>query len=321
MTTVGCDPEFTILDPKGKPVPAHQFGFPTKHEPRLYAAEFGTDKTAIRDGYNVEVNVPGNTCRALMINDVRNVVQGVIGPRLPKGYTLAAKAAFRIRLRTQMREAPDDVKMFGCDPSWDAYTGQQKVCSIDASTHPWRYAGGHLHFGTAAGLYGDKAITDPKNHRMLVKLFDLYIGIPLSVIFTDDGQWQRRKYYGQAGEFRPQQYNPSTVGIEYRVPPPELFNHPALVTLFTGVGRYVVQNFAALKSDWNPMNESDVIRAINTGKGADKLLRAVNGFYSPSTILALRDVEHIHKFYLPTMTHDAHVGWTEYATTWKLSLA
>src|SRR5262249_30638835 len=41
--------------------------------------------------------------------------------------------------------APEDLQHFGCEPSYDAYTKEMKTPAVDARTHPWRYAGGHMH--------------------------------------------------------------------------------------------------------------------------------------------------------------------------------
>lgn len=335
MTTLGCDPEFTILDDKGNPVPAHSIGIPSKEEGALkkqvggYGGTSYCDGSAFRDGYNVEINVKSGTCRAMMSCSVRETIKHLVLPRLPAGYTITAKAAFRVALDA-LESAPQDVKMFGCSPSLCAYTGQEKRVILDAATHPWRYAGGHLHFGTVVYWKGnplETAIADPANHRLLIKMLDMFVGVPLAVIYNDDAQWERRKVYGQAGEYRAPVYVPfkgdeatrrpdmvATVGVEYRVPPPELFNHHAVVTLFTGVARQVISDFKRLSKKWDEGVEEAVRAAVNTGDGAEALIPAcVPGYYTRDHILRLRDLPDVHTFQLPFSSHDTERGWGEFA--------
>lgn len=347
MTTFGCDPEFTIIGPTGKPVPAHAVGLPGKDAKKTVAGGC----QYFRDGYNVEVNVPGTYCRALLLNALRNTLRDSLLKDLPTGHKLIARSAFPISLRSKaMVTAPDDVKHFGCDPAMDAYTGEPKVCRVDATTHGWRYAGGHLHFGDGWGHDNkegaSEAINNPVNHATLIRLFDLFIGVPLSVIYNDPGQWRRRQLYGQAGEYRVQKYtsttekqaydavrgfytipkNTVTPGIEYRVPGAELFNHPSMVCLFMGVGRYIIRHFTAKYKTPDMLaflakNEAAIIEAINTGHGAAKLLQSVNHFYTPDTIKMLADIEDVHTFHLGSFGHDAHHGWTEWAQAYRPKFA
>lgn len=323
--SVGCDPEFTVLDPNGLPVPAHSVGIKTKGPGAIKTYT----STAFRDGYNVEVNINGGKfCRAHVLDSVGNAVK-FIRDFLPKGYTLTAKAAYRIRVEEQMKDAPPDVTEFGCSPSKDAYTGEDKVVVLKAYEHPWRYAGGHLHFGDQPygynrdGMYGEDychAISDRSKNPLLVKLFDRYIGVPLAVLFDDDAQWERRKYYGQAGEYREQTYNTGedvVSGVEYRVPPPETFNHKALISLFTGVGRCVVTRFEELSKLYDPAHDDAVIRAINTGEGAKDLLLTLDKWYAPETILALKEREEIRRFQCDENL-EGHTGWNDYAIVWGL---
>lgn len=328
MATVGCDPEFTILDPRGRPVPASAVGITEKVDmpPKQYVPEdhrgmHMARSLFFRDGWNVEVNVKGGACRALMLNGVSAAVD-LIRSNLPEGYKLVARAAFRVPKKA-LDAAPDDVKHFGCNPSIDAYTGKRKIPDVDAATHLYRYAGGHLHFGTEFNSSGHKCIVNAELNPMLVKLFDKYIGLPLAVIYNDSAQWRRRKLYGQAGEYRRQQYDPYNVGVEYRTPPAELFNHYALVSLFLGVGRIIIHNFDMLSREWDKSIEPALVSAINTGKNAKELLYKLNvqipKMFSPDTIIALSELPDVHEFTLGDK-HDAHIGWTEFARTSGLSL-
>jgi hypothetical protein len=177
-----------------------------------------------------------------------------------------------------MKNAPDDVKQFGCEPSWDAYTGETKTPPIDAMTHPWRYAGGHLHFSDAPAVTSAKGKPTPQL-RKIVKLMDLYIGLPLTCVFGDRLTYQRRKYYGQAGEFRPQTYSHNRYGVEYRTPGPEVWRAPWVASFAMGVGRDICLREHSLKFDDGMAD--DLQAAINTGVGRWKLVKGLAGHFTP----------------------------------------
>jgi len=332
VTQLGTDPEFFIFDKDDKPVPAHTLGFPTK-ENKLKSEDivgvFEQYATLFRDGYAIEANVTyAPSCRAMLATHIRSAVRAMrakVGPN----YHIGTEAAVRIRLRTQMRGAPDDVSHFGCEPSFDGYrNGAAKVVDIDAFTHSYRYAGGHMHFGTfnnKSALYrqaakddNSEALQDPTNFPLMAKIFDLLVGLPLTIIYDDSKQFLRRRHYGQAGEYRPQIYPGERVGFEYRTPPPQLWNHHAIAGLFFGVGKWIVNNYATLAEDWNPNIEQDLQRAINHGTRGQNLLQSVPGFYTPETILSLKGVKEIKSLFLPDYTGSTDSGWIEFAELWGL---
>lgn len=320
MVMLGCDPEFTIFDEKGRPVPAHSVGINDKTDPHLFHPSYYTgDKLTkfFRDGFNLEVNIYPTTCRALATEAINQVLRRA-AQKLPPGYTIGTKAAFEVALDA-LQDAPEDVKRFGCNPSLDAYSGNQKIVDLDAESHPFRYAGGHLHFGTLR-THGSSGISKKELRPKVIKLFDRLIGVPLAVLFTGPEQWQRRQYYGQAGEYRFQEYDKHNIGLEYRTPGPEMFNHPALVSLFMGVGRYALGN-PGLYDTLAAQTPDDVIQhAINTGEGASALLTTVPQFYTPEVIKKLAKMKKVlNTFVMDSFTWDGHRGWYEFAGEWGLS--
>jgi len=101
--------------------------------------------------------------------------------------------------------------IFGCDPDKDAFD-TASVCDIkNASTHPYRYGGGHIH------ISGDDAIAQhPVPFAMLLGLF---LGNYCVAHTTHiDSEKIRAKYYGKPGKYRVQNYKDGTVGVEYRTP-------------------------------------------------------------------------------------------------------
>lgn len=104
-----------------------------------------------------------------------------------------------------------EAKLAACNPDWCAYQIEMKRPEdTELKYGKWvfttnaRTAGGHIHLG----------IQDLKSELemcKLVRLLDIFLGVP-SVIFDHSNETKnRRKIYGQPGRFRVKDY-----GIEYR---------------------------------------------------------------------------------------------------------
>jgi hypothetical protein len=239
---------------------------------------------------------------AYLFNHSIDLIRHILTKHGKPGWVLSSQPAHLVDL-SEIAKAPKDVRNFGCDPSFDAYKGgEPKYSMVDGGTHNIRYAGGHMHFSVFdAPLYesefGFSAFPElvhllhPPNYPQLVKWLDLKVGLPLSFIFGDEHEFQRRKVYGQAGEFRPQTYPwvgitkwddgysgvPKTAhhilkGLEYRVPGPQMYNHPAILHAAFGTARNTLEKCMSWR--WDPAIEDDLQGAINTGEGALALLES-----------------------------------------------
>lgn len=306
----GTDPEYFIIKTDGTLVPAHKF-FEDKHHKKRYSRG-----SVFRDGYAVEVNVMPDECRQTVTYSVQYTLRNLDKFLRERGCRLFVAPAVKIDL-AKLRNAPKDVQMFGCDPSFCAYTGEAKIPSIDGRTHDRRYAGGHLHFSTTRDWMGRRPWLLERNPEQLAdaaKLLDLYLGLPLTCIFHSLGQYTRRKYYGQAGEFRPQTYDNSAAGIEYRTPGPEVWNTAAIASFALGVGRKVLQNFHELRRKWDKKIEDDLRDAINTGAGRVRLLRRLQGFYNPGIVSELQQKIHNRRLVLLSETNgEVQNGYGDWA--------
>lgn len=277
MMHFGTDPEFFILDEGGKSVPAHTY-LPPKSAPIGVASE-GVKRGLFqffRDGYAVEVNVAPATQVATLSWRVQAACEALRTFILGEGERLSTRPGVPVEW-DRMDGAPTDVMEVGCDPSLDAYTGLQKFPSLDPKTIPDRFAGGHMHFSTTK--LGEKAFSawaDKDAVPGRVKILDLYVGLPLTYLFPSEEGFHRRLFYGQAGEYRYQDYG-THVGFEYRVPSPQLWGHPAVASLAFLAARRVIEN----PPKWDPGIENDLRGAINGGIGMEKLLPTLPGFYDP----------------------------------------
>lgn len=276
---VGTDPEYFVVDSALKPVPAHTLGFDDKHNKKKFK-----DGKAFRDGYAIEINVAPSSRWDLLTLDVRSVMCQ-IQAGLPYGHRLLSMPTVKIDLAKDLDNCPVDLLTFGCDPSMDAYTGMPKLPDINAMEHPMRYAGGHLHF-SQVGIKEDSKhwSTDIDKVRLFIRMMDVYVGLPLTVIFDRPQTYLRRRFYGQAGEFRHQKYEDGSIGIEYRTPGPEVFNHPAVTNMVIEVGKHLFENFERAAENWSDRFGKSVQEAINTGVGRSSYLESLVGFYSSDLI-------------------------------------
>jgi hypothetical protein len=334
----GTDPEFFIVERKsGRPVPAHRF-FPDKtkkvevpqgNEYSYYRFKPGAGGKLFRDGYALEINTAPSTCRGLLIATVANTL--LRAQEIIRGdYKLVSTPTVQIDIRADLMEAPGDVLTMGCDPSWNAYTGVEAGVPVDALSYPYRTLAGHLHFAQA-DVYKNQPVLDESLYPLITKMFDLFIGVPLTYLTSTPATFQRRELYGRAGEFRIQEY-PLThcAGIEYRVPDATVYNSDLLVQMALGVGRRILEPevFGKLATSWDPKIEPKVRDAINLGKDVEALLPTVPGYYNPELLKEVREVygDRFQEFHLiPTEEEEAAVrvnnsGWYYQVHGWSYTV-
>lgn len=98
---------------------------------------------------------------------------------------------------------------FGCTPDFCAWRNGEVNERPEPPTNGLRSAGGHIHIGfTPSDLAKEVNVTTQALNQEIVKLCDLYLGVPSIVM---DRDLHRRQLYGKAGAFRSKSY-----GVEYR---------------------------------------------------------------------------------------------------------
>ena len=257
--TIGCDPELFAHDGK-QIVSAHTLTKGTKDKP----VALGRKGHMIQaDGFAVEFNAPVVEMDLLDPHSqslARTQFWNTISHANLNISKLFSKNKLRIS-NTSLVEIPKDIydkapkgtKELGCDPDFNAWTGDVNE-RPDALTL-MRAAGGHVHVGWGE----DFDIEDPVHFNTcceLTKQLDFTLGLA-SVIYDKAGV-SRRKYYGKAGAFRPKSY-----GLEYRA----LSNYWIFSEMYT---KNIISHTAkALKDflDGNKYEEiyGDIQAAINDG--------------------------------------------------------
>ena len=197
----GADPEFFVLNEHGVPVTAEGIFPGTKEEP------FKVRKGAIQvDGMAGEFNIDPVSCFSDFNTNIGSVL-AVMEGYLPAGHTMAIVPSI-VFPQDSWDKAPDIAKVLGCNPDFNAWTGDLNPPPNDPENPFMRTASGHIHIGwTEDADCGDA--THIMNCQDLIKQFDWFLGA-WSVRMDSDAN--RRRLYGKAGAYRPKSY-----GVEYRV--------------------------------------------------------------------------------------------------------
>jgi hypothetical protein len=109
--------------------------------------------------------------------------------------------------------------IFGCDPDEDAILPDYVCSTVDVSTHPYRYFGGHIHIGH---MDDDISNAFKKLVRPFVRLLACTVGV-YCIAHTSNPEEERLRalQYGRPGRFRTQKW-----GLEYRTPSVSWLNLP-----------------------------------------------------------------------------------------------
>ena len=202
LISLGADPEVFIKSKKtGKFVSAHDIipgskKDPAKLSPTAFmhpdgmAAEFGIEPTTSMETFTIRV--------VNAVNDLQKHID-------PTKYEVVITPSVEFDEET-FYSAPIHARELGCDPEYNAWTGD--ICPKPNPFSTLRTAGGHIHIGWTS-------VEDPFSSShfedccTVAKELDYILGIrSLSI----DNDHRRRTMYGLPGSFRPKPY-----GLEYRV--------------------------------------------------------------------------------------------------------
>lgn len=135
---------------------------------------------------------------------------GNILDNLASAREMLQKHQMNFRMEASARYPAEELqsnaaKRFGCSPDYDAYEMKVNDVAFDAHETDLRSAGGHIHFA-------HPVFEDPYKVVDMVKLMDLFIGVPSILKDNSPEARERRTLYGKAGAHRPKDYP----GGEYR---------------------------------------------------------------------------------------------------------
>ena len=214
---IGADPELFVKNPNsGEFISGHMFLHGTKEEPEPCA--FGALQV---DGLALEFNIDPARTQEEFIHNV-NAVRAQLQARVP--HLQLAAVPYAEFEQQYFQELPDEVKVLGCTPDYNAYSGAPNA--TPDGNYNFRTASGHVHIGWTENVEPHS----PHHYELccgVSRELDYYLGI-YSLLWDPDNR--RRSMYGKAGAFRPKSY-----GVEYRVLSNEWLNSDLL-------GRWVYNN-------------------------------------------------------------------------------
>lgn len=275
----GCDPEIFAIDKFGDVIPAWEF-LPAKSAAVTRKCDEYGRNTAYWDGFQAEFTIAAGECMGWGMDRVRNGL-GLVHNALRKHDT-NAKLTLRNVVTippSTLSGATEEQVSLGCSPSLNAYgAAGEKV--PDPRSLPWRFAGGHLHFGVGAAIK-TKAVK-------YVKAIDAVLGVASVGMFANIDNPLRRQFYGLAGEYRL-----PTHGIEYRVLSNAWLCHPAVAFYCFDMARGAMgllrtnqmSRFAIYDEERTQrvINECDVDGARELVRSNEKLYRALAWNYYGTT--------------------------------------
>lgn len=195
----GADPELMIKTDEGALTSAIGLVPGTKKRPRKVSGG------AIQhDNVMAEFNVNPADSSEELVGNMRSVLKELSAIVSPNVLVVQASAEFPDReLRHQK------ARIFGCDPDFDSWTLSMNQIDARATMSNFRSAGGHFHIGKRPETA--QMLDDPYGKVEVVKMLDVFLGIPSVLLDPDPTAPARRRLYGKAGAHRPKPY-----GVEYR---------------------------------------------------------------------------------------------------------
>jgi len=234
---MGSDPEFMLQERNGNLKSAIGIVDGTKE----HKVNLGNGHYMFFDNVLVEVNVVPASDPAQVVMNFQDCLKRLSKAVYP--YTLRIQSSAKYPVAECQAE---EAKVFGCEPEYDAYELSQVMAPTCTDT--FRSAGGHIHLGYAKEAY---PLLAPKTEddRMdrdfgrvwVVRMMDLFVGIPSLFIDHDPTSAARRRLYGNAGTHRPKE----DYGVEYRATSNFWLRSPKTVTLIYNLSQFVVDFVAA----------------------------------------------------------------------------
>jgi len=221
VLTLGSDPEMFVFSGL-KLLPAFEFLPPKGEGVEMYY-----------DGFQAEwkYSHDENHCQNNLVLHTRQKLANLEAHAKAKDSNarLSLKNVVRIPKEVLMTVEPMYVEL-GCQPSYNAYglkgTPVQNPRKLD-----YRFAGGHMHFGT---------FNVRPNYDKIIKTLDSILGVWSVGVARNLDNPIRRMYYGIAGEYRKPKYTEG-YGVEYRVLSNWWLASPALLQVTWDLGRLCVR--------------------------------------------------------------------------------
>jgi hypothetical protein len=227
---LGCDPEFFFAK-DGKVIGSEKI---IDRKAGLVAS--GNGSKIIVDGVQAEINPSPSTCRQSLASNIAVCFRSVINkiaadPSVSVSMAVAAKIQ-----KKELDSLDEESRKFGCAPSKNVDTESENVAAlVDPSKYRVRSAGGHIHLGDASGTKTSAQYRALHSPERLVPILDIIVGNTCVLLDRDDGNIERRRVYGRAGEYRTPPH-----GLEYRVLSNFWLRNYSLMSFVFSLSRFAV---------------------------------------------------------------------------------
>lgn len=194
---MGGDPELMVVNTLKNRIESSLDIFPgnNKHS-RL---DLGGGFFAYPDNVLMEGTLPPAEVKDQFIHHYRTLFKGM-NSLLSKNGSFKVKAQASHVFDDEQLTHKDAIEV-GCNPEFCAW---QRESYKPVLVGGLRTSGSHIHMGS-------EALLDPYNQLDAIKLMDIFVGIPVSILDCDPTGQARKQLYGKMGRFRPCPY-----GVEYR---------------------------------------------------------------------------------------------------------
>jgi len=196
--TVGCDPEAFFVQ-AGKVLPA-----------AIVFNEIAGRETIETDGGNLivdgaalEFQPNASSNPAIVVGNLKHLL--ATANQMARDYGTQIAMVPELAFDVSWCDRDPRLAVFGCSPDKSAWGESCQPATIDASKHPYRYAGAHIHLGPDREFFRDTI-------DVYAKALDRTVGLA-SMIISQDHDYKRRSVYGRPGVYRHQPW-----GMEYRTP-------------------------------------------------------------------------------------------------------
>ena len=223
--TFGCDPEFML-------VYRDELKSATEILPHKQKAIVQNSHEYYFDNVLAEIAIFPANSKESVIQNIGQALKNLSVIINPVKFVIRASANYPQKTLKSI-----DAKIAGCKPEWDVYSLQQILPpnkDIDLKDGYYQFktsfrsAGGHIHIGSDNLSYPDDIFN-------VIRMMDLFIGIPSIFLDTDETSKNRRRIYGLAGSHRTPKY-----GLEYRPLGNFWFSSPDFVSLIYDLTSFVI---------------------------------------------------------------------------------
>jgi hypothetical protein len=220
----GADPELMVCSPDGELVSAIPLIPGTKQKPTRVKCG-----AVQHDNVLAEFNVNPSGTSEEFEHNVREVLRELTKFVAPNRLLVRASADYP---KTALDS--EEALAFGCDPDFDGWTLMMNEFDGTKALESFRSAGGHFHVGYKGPT--EEMLSDPYGKVEVVKMLDIFQGLPSVLLDPDPTAPKRRTLYGRAGAHRPKEY-----GVEYRALGNFWVRSPALLHLMYELAHTAVE--------------------------------------------------------------------------------